>query len=617
MAVIYRSHATASDLVKYLTIKDIPLQIKKKVNVLDLPEIKKIHTLLQYLSGELEKQDSQELRLFQIMHFDYFGLAARDIGYIAAHCSNYTDISEDDRKWRKVIASRDVLEKIVDHPDDIVSFSQKIEGWIRDIANITLQTLFEKVITESGILGNILASENKTWQLQVLNKYFDLIKNESAKSPNYSLRDFLQTIDTMQVSDIPLPLTKVIHQEDGINFLTAHGSKGLEFEYVFIINATQKEWEQKIGSRGFRFPPGLVPISETSDIEDDRRLFYVALTRAKNHVYISHSIYNEDGKDMQATRFISELGENISVKDGIIDTEVVEGYISDLMKYVKGQPRLIDRDLIDQLLTSFSMSATALNKFINCRLSFYFDNLLRVPRARSSTMGYGSAIHYALELYFKEMEKDPERSIPDPEKLIFFFKKGMGFYRSHFTQLEYQNLLTLGTRVLKAYYNEYHHQWQAPKRMINEKNIKNTEVDGIPIKGKLDRIDIYDQYVNVVDYKTGTYKKEKLVGISEDQPGGDYWRQLVFYKLLIDNDPTIDWKMNEGIMDFVEKSEAKTTYDRIPMQVSDDDVYQVTSQLKESWRAIHNYEFEQFCDEEKCHWCDFVRANFEIEPSKP
>ena len=614
MAVIYRSHKSATNLVKYFTLKDIPLQIKRKVNVLDLPEIKKIHNLMTYLSSEYKKQDSREDLLFEILHYSYFKIAPRDIGYIAAHCSNYTDITEDDRKWRKVIGDKAMLDDLVSDSDSILAVSVMIEEWIANIPNMTLQRLFEKIITQSGLLNEILMDEDKTFRLQVLNKYFDLIKNESAKDHEYGIDNLISNIEIMRDSNITLPLEKVIHNEDGINFMTAHGSKGLEFEYVFIIDATKKNWEQKNNNRGFRFPPGLVPISETSDIQDDRRLFYVALTRAKNFAHISYSLFDDDGKDVETARFVSELGEHISPKEGEVSDDHALEYVAGLMTYTEGTPVLIDKDLVARLLKTFAMSATALNKFIRCRLSFYFENLLRVPMARSATMGYGSAIHYSLEMYFKEMESDPERKTPDPKLLTNFFEKGMKIYRSHFTQLEFDNLMTLGEKILKEYYDEYNHQWQTAKQTISEKNIKNTSVGEIPIKGKIDKVEIYDDHVKVIDYKTGTYKKDKLAGMSDDEPGGDYWRQLVFYKLLVDNDPTLDWKMQSGTMDFVEKAKTKKKFDKIELPISDEDKIAVTKQLEESWEAINNYEFEQFCDNEDCRWCNFVRDTSPIIP---
>lgn len=608
IAVLYRKHSSAADLVKYFSFNNIPLQIKKKINVLDLPLIRRIHNLIEYIQKEYEDQDSQEHALFEILHYHNFEISARDIGYIAAHCSNYTDIAEDDRKWRKVIADAEVLSQLTNNPDPILAFSKMLEQWIKDIPNFTIQVLFEKIITESGILEQILRSEEKAFELQALNKYFDLIKNEATKMPGFDLAAFIKVVDTMRDTNISLPLDKIIMDEDGVNFMTAHGSKGLEFLHVFIINATKKEWEQSKINRNLRFPPGLVPVSETSDIQDDRRLFYVALTRAKNYVHISFPILDDDGKDMETTRFVYELGEDLNVQEGKIEEDKVLDYVAGIMQYKDvPPPQIIDHSLVDSILQGFALSATALNKFIKCRYSFYFENILRIPMARRSTLGYGNAIHYALEHYFQQMEDTPDRAIPPVEDLIAYFKKAMKIYHSHFTRLQYQNLLTLGEQVLTEYYETYHHEWNIPSQLILEKNITNCQVGGVPIKGKIDKVEVYDQHVVVVDYKTGKYYKDKLVSNDDESAGGDYWRQLVFYKLLIDNDQHQNWKLDRAVMDFVEKNN-RGKYDRIPMPFTPEDEAAVTVQLQESWQAIQNHEFEQFCEDEACRWCNFVRG---------
>ena len=84
------------------------------------------------------------------------------------------------------------------------------------------------------------------------------------------------------------------------------------------------------------------------------------------------------------------------------------------------------------------------------------------------------------------------------------------------------------------------------KIAVTERTIKNIEIQGVPIKGNLDKIEFEGKNVTVVDYKTGKLKnaKDKLHGPTHDDPnGGDYWRQAVFYKILIDNDRTNDWQV--------------------------------------------------------------------------
>ncbi len=85
-------------------------------------------------------------------------------------------------------------------------------------------------------------------------------------------------------------------------------------------------------------------------------------------------------------------------------------------------------------------------------------------------------------------------------------------------------------------------------------------MNGVPLKGKLDKLEFINKEVNVVDYKTGDPDKavDKLKGPDYKNPlGGDYWRQAVFYKILVDNFGQKDWKVVSSEFDFIEPDNKK------------------------------------------------------------
>jgi DNA helicase-2/ATP-dependent DNA helicase PcrA len=136
-------------------------------------------------------------------------------------------------------------------------------------------------------------------------------------------------------------------------------------------------------------------------------------------------------------------------------------------------------------------------------------------------------------------------------------------------------------------------------------------VDGVPIKGKLDKLEFSGKNVNVVDYKSGDPDKgiEKLKGPSAKEPnGGDYWRQAVFYKLLIDNKTGKDWIAESSEFDFIEPDKKKK-YKKQKVQILPTDLTTVTQQIKETWTKIQNREFYVGCGKDECHWCNFVKNN--------
>lgn len=622
IAVIYKKHKNADKLVKYLEYKNIPLNLKKKTNVLKEIEIIKLISILRYIDSEVNDIHSREDLLFNILHYSFFGLKSYDLGKIAIFCSRRTEEKEDDFKWRTVLQNeKDLKIAGVKDIENVMRVGALVENWINDIHNMTMQTLFEKILTEANIFAEVMKSGESAWRFQLINTFFDLIKKETAKDASLNLDGFIKIIDQMEEAEVSLPLMKIIHSKNGVNFITAHSSKGLEFEYVFIINADEKNWvEANYRNNQFKFPPTLVPASELSDIEDDRRLFYVAMTRCKNHLHISYSKKIED-KDLEPCRFLHELmGESdIEIQDISLPEDDIIEFNTTIMAYKKGVPELLDHDLINKVLTNnYSMSVTHLNKYLRCPLSFYFENILRVPMARSKSMGFGNAVHFALEQFFYTMEKDPERKVGSKSSLVDFFEKGLYKYRSHFTDKEYKNFKTYGGNIMSSYYDHYHSSWTLVREFKQEHSVKLSEYKGIPINGKIDSINIYDDKMEVIDYKTGKYnyaanklKPPQEAGDGKMDNGGDYWRQIVFYKMLLHKDPKINKPMTAGIMDFIEPYKDKQI--RKSVVVEDSDVLIVEKQLEESYKKIQNHEFDQFCEDQDCQWCHFVKNNYELK----
>jgi len=137
-------------------------------------------------------------------------------------------------------------------------------------------------------------------------------------------------------------------------------------------------------------------------------------------------------------------------------------------------------------------------------------------------------------------------------------------------------------------------------------------VEGVPIKGSLDKVEFNGKQVTVVDYKTGKlkYAKDKLLRPNEDQPnGGDYWRQAVFYKILIDNDHSIDWEVVSTIFEFVEPV-SEGEYHKEKIVISPDDTAEVTGQIETVYQKIMAHDFNTGCGKKECDWCHFVKSNF-------
>ena len=215
----------------------------------------------------------------------------------------------------------------------------------------------------------------------------------------------------------------------------------------------------------------------------------------------------------------------------------------------------LDDDIIDRVLNNFSISVSALNSYLRCPLGFYYQNIIRIPAPKNEATEFGSAVHHALEQLFKKMRERGSFAMVDD--LLNDFTWYMHRHRESFTKEQFARRMEYGTEILKNYYNTYFTKWN--KIVSIEMNIKNMLMDGIPLRGKLDKIEFNGKEATIVDYKTGDPEKcpDKLVRPGSKEPsGGDYWRQAVFYKLLLDLYPK-DWSVAAVEFDFIELDKKK------------------------------------------------------------
>ncbi|HEY0770642.1 MAG TPA: PD-(D/E)XK nuclease family protein, partial [Sphingobacteriaceae bacterium] len=127
----------------------------------------------------------------------------------------------------------------------------------------------------------------------------------------------------------------------------------------------------------------------------------------------------------------------------------------------------------------------------------------------------------------------------------------------------------------------------------------------------LDKLEFKGNQANVVDYKTGSYERAKAKFKRPDEKlpqGGDYWRQAVFYKLLVDNDRRKDWQVVSTEFDFIEPEKGEYIKEKVVIRPEDLEI--VRTQVKETFTNIKNHQFTKGCGKEDCQWCTFVRSNF-------
>ncbi len=630
IAVLYRNHSQAEELIRYLQLKNIAVNARKKANALEEPFVKKIVHILKYVAAEHKKAHTGEAYIYELLHYDFFNNNPIEIARISVdvYRKNFTDRNT---SWREELRKAPTKKA----PDlfttkvageQLAKTSKLLEGWIKDAANITLQQLIENIITQSGMLISALGGNEKTWNMQLLHTFFDFVKEECSRTKKTTINSLLTTIDLMESENVVLPVQKIKYAEDGVHFITAHSSKGLEFEHVYIMGATTKAWEKNGANRDFKLPDTLFTVTAEDDSEESRRLFYVAMTRAKKQLVVSFAERDYKEKELEKSRFVAELETNANIETKQLhvgDEQLLDFQLSIISNPINtAAQNLFDNEFVDELLEKYTLSVTHLNNYLKCPTAFYFNNIIRVPAPLSASMTFGSAVHHALEMLFKNMNAHEDKQFASSEQFVNDFKWYMRKHEDSFTEIEFKRRIEYGQEILPKYYDKYIREWN--KITSIERSYRNVVMEGVPLNGKLDKLEFSGNDVNVVDYKTGQFENAKHKFSAPDlekyearkdtddkhlfeyEFGGDYWRQAVFYKILMDNDATKNWDMRSTEFDFVEPDKKTGEYIKQKVNIIPSDVETVKQQIISSYSAIKAKQFSNGCGKADCQWCGFV-----------
>jgi DNA helicase-2/ATP-dependent DNA helicase PcrA len=348
--------------------------------------------------------------------------------------------------------------------------------------------------------------------------------------------------------------------------MTAHGSKGLEFEHVYITNVVNGLWGGKRKNQKFVLPIQTVQ----GDMEDERRLFYVAMTRAKQSLTISYADYDLGGREKLPSLFVEDLTARFVDIEQKTD-ETMKVFFAPRLRSLTS---LVSLDYIREKFLTTPLSATALNNYFNAPILYYFRNLVRLPSVQNKTMLYGSILHRALEQFFAKSHD--EGSLLQKDVLLEEFDKALR--TMHVPGGHYDSIKKRGSEALNGYYDFYKNEFNINVEV--EKKIRAIPFDlddgeQILLTGAIDKIEFLDDgTVSVVDYKTGKPWSKK----TKDEKDA-LRRQIVFYKLLLDTYNDGQYKMSQGTLDFIEPHPDTHEYEKETVPVTDTDVIELKKEI--------------------------------------
>lgn len=619
IAVIYHTNKESTVIADTLVKYGLDYSVQGGADVLSDPTVRNFLKILRVIHAMRQSQEDEDL--FTILNYDIFQIDPLDVLKVARAAG--------DRRQSlfEVLANPDVLSELALHTRDKVEAAfESLKAWQAIDANHTFTEFFEAVLNESGYLTWVLDEGTRYksqkrgahHRLAKLNTFFDEVKRMNRAAHNLDLKGFIANLQIMEDNNIRLEESSYGVSRNAVTLTTGHKSKGLEWEHVYIYSAVDKNWGNNSRRDKITLPEGVlknVKLSDKEKNEDERRLFYVALTRAKSNLTITYAdAYNTYGASKQTvpSMFLTELGDE-HVKP--LDTQWVE---EEAHKHIESllvtQPREDSTDaetaFLKDLADNFKLAATSLNSYLLCAYKFKLDKLLKVPHAKKAHLSFGTAVHKALESFYTKLKNDHE--VPSKEYLIKQFEVAMA--ESIMTKQDLKVYTGKGQEMLSSYYDQNASDFREPLATEQSLSVK---LGDIELTGKIDRLEWVNdpelaewadqaaKLVRVIDYKTGTPKTMGQIEGNTKDSDGELRRQLEFYKVLVDSDPTLNYQFGEGMLDFIEEPLSKGKDGKRRLLVKDEDADKLKTKIKEVMKSIRALEFPKTTNYKTCEKCYF------------
>lgn len=635
IAIIYSKHKHAETYISLFKEKNIPFVLNKKINILQEPIIQLLLDWLEYLDKETNSANSGEHLLYSLLMSDLYEIEPITLNRISV------DIIEKKRihynQNLPIYTWREHLYQTFKYPEQyedrygkknlviLEKLWNSIELWIKRIQTENIIQIISDLYTDGGFIAQAVAVSNSNWNLEVLHSFLSFVTDQSNRRPYLTLTDLMSIINKMIINDLTVNLEKRLGTGNGVQFLTAHGSKGLEFEHVFIINANADEWEKGNNSMGnfklLKLLEGkgqLIKNDQTSEqsLEEKRRLFYVAMTRAKKSLHISfnqNKVASSKTENLPA-RFLSEIDPELFSKKVAIQELNSENLGWALLKSLQlnSKPKLINEDIdwLKQRVDEFVFSPSSIKTIMECGLAFYYGNLIKVPQSTNENLSFGNAIHgFMRELVQRIVKKGISMSEIEAVQMFDYHMSRFrgGFSRKQF-ELRHAQGLSLIPLILNQKLTEYTQYHDVKTEFSIQSRIRNVQ-----IKGMIDKVILDGDRAIISDYKTGKLKNIELKSKApnykkEDSFPPAYWFQTAVYALMINYSQENTWKCSEGLIEALEPDENRQLKD-LKLYFSKEDFELVESWIVKADEKLKSLSFLEGCGKPDCQWCNFSKKH--------
>jgi len=517
-AILVRSNARADEFLHALNLARIPWRFSGSRGLYDQSEIRFAIALLRLLADPHDTLSMHHVASADIYQVSAEALAALtgqarrqnqsllQIARYAVRTLGYLGLQAQDQGR---------LARLVEHLNALIPLSTQ---------STTGELLYQYLGPQSGLLEQWSNAPNAQDALRIQNiaKLFSIIERFSRVAKHDRVAWFVDYLDDLiEAGDNP-PVGDAQFQEDAVHVLTIHQAKGLEYPVVFLVGLVSGSFPSPNRGDPIPLPEELVQEHATSSDfhrQEERRLFYVGMTRAKEDVYFTSGQDYGGKRTRKPSLFVSEALDtdaSLAVPERRSPLLRITRLAEPAPNEIAAQQELLLFPLGDEIL---SLSHRRINDYVTCPLRYKYAHILQVPVRPHHSMLYGSAIHQAIRIFQTERMAGREISIRELHASFRRHWRSEGFLTREHEELRLQQ----GLRALEAFHEFEMEEGTMPSHIERRFAV---QLEGVRLVGVFDRIDLTDSGGKIIDYKT-----TELSSVEQANKRAKKSKQLALYAL--------------------------------------------------------------------------------------
>lgn len=567
--ILIRANSHADDFILSFKEKGIPHHFVGSKGLYDQNEIRELRSYLNVLYNP-----DDNLSLFHVAWANQFGLDK----ILLRRLSNLARV-----KNISLFEIFNQIDAFIEADSDDKKNIKKIINLIKNhlqFANVwSTAKILVDYIHKSGMyrLFSNIESYHQQEILENIKLFFQKISEFDKVSKDKSIFSFSEYLNLIiEAGDNPA-VFQADRYDDAVNIMTIHAAKGLEFDTVFTPYLVEGKFPSRARHDLIELPDELIketiPAGDVH-IQEERRLFYVALTRAKNELYLSASNNYANNKQVKKiSRFVNESIDNDHVR------EMIKNKNTDLFDDIvekKSQPLKEIKEVI--------LSPSNIETFNECPKKFEYSFIFKLSGQVTHSISFGNSIHNTLRDYYKLLTSNSNINDDKIEKIYQGNWEADGYHSKKEMQKAYVKGLVAIKKLVCA-------NQSIP---LGVETKFSTIFDNCQLKGRVDKINYDGEYYEIIDYKTGDGLKKTVSEVNNNIP---IWIYAIYLsnKYQTENIKlTLHYVMNQKTITVI--------IDNNKLASKKQEIITLCQKLTGS---INHHQFPAQPTEVKCKYCNF------------